>query len=211
MSDRNAFFAAVFTRELKRWKKENKSSQEDFAERIGVGPNMITRYKNCGAYPEPDTLEQICAVLGVERSIFYPQTYEEKFCFDNEFRSKVIDQILDMEEALVDSAGINWSFWNYFWGLDIADTMFPFSPGEKVELRIVTPKRTQVSINKEDLSFVKQIQDEIEEYIAMILVKKALRHRLGEGSDVRVVPVLFDMAKDLICHDKDNDDANGND
>lgn len=210
MNDRNSYFAAVFSKELDRWKKENKQSQEDFAIAIGLnGKNMITRYKNGTAYPEPEKLENICSVLGVEESIFYPQTYEDKFHYDKDFRSKEIDRILDMEEALVDSAGINWSFWNYFWELDIANTFFPFSPGEKVALRIVTPKRTQVSINEEDLSFVKQLQDEIEEYITMTIMKKALRHRLGEGSDTRVVQVLFDMAKDFIVHEKSKEDTDG--
>ena len=212
MNDRNSYFATIFSRELDRWKKETKKSQEDFAIAIGLsGKNMITRYKKGTAYPEPKTLDCICEVLGVDESMFYPLTYEDKFLYDKEFRNSEIDHILDMEEALVDSAEINWNFWNYFWELDIANTMFPFSPGNKVELRIVTPKRIQVSINKEDLSFVKQLQDEIEEYITMILMKKALQHRLGENSDVRVVQVLFDLAKDFMGHDKSKEDTDGND
>ena len=74
MNERNSFFAAVFSRELDRWKKENKRSQEDFAIAIGLnGKNMITRYKNGTAYPEPEKLENICSVLGVEESICYPE------------------------------------------------------------------------------------------------------------------------------------------
>lgn len=201
MNCRNSYFAEVFSRELDRWKKETKQSQEDFAIAIGLqGKNMISKYRSGEVYPQPERLESICTVLGVDESIFYPHTYEDKFHYDIEFRNKEIDRILDMEESLVDSGGINWNFWNYFWDTDIANSLFPLSPGNKVDLRIVTPKRTTVSLNKEDLTFVKQIQDDVEEYIALLLMKKALKHRLGEGSDTRVLQVLFEMAKDLTCH-----------
>ena len=208
MNCRNSYFADVFSRELDRWKTETKQSQEDFAIAIGLqGKNMISKYRSGKAYPLPETLENICTVLGVEKSIFYPETYEDKFHYDIDFRNKEIDRILDMEESLVGSSGINWNFWNYFWETDIANSLFPLSPGNKVDLRIVTPKRTTVSLNKEDLTFVKQIQDEVEEYITLLLMKKALKHRLGEGSDTRVVQVLFEMAKDLICNSENATDT----
>lgn len=209
MSERNKFFADIFKKELDRWKKDTGKKQVDFADLIGVTENMISKYRGGKAYPAADILDSICNVLGVEESIFYPQSYEDRFHYDKDFRSQEIDRILDLEEALVDSAGINWNFWNYFWEHDIADTMFPLSPGKKIELRIVTPMRTTVSLNKEDLALVKQIQDEIEEYITLILAKKILKQRLGESSDVRVVQVLFDLAKDLIVHDNSKEDTDG--
>lgn len=209
MSERNKFFADIFKKELDRWKKDTGKKQVDFADLIGVTENMISKYRGGKAYPAADILDSICNVLGVEESIFYPQSYEDKFHYDEDFRSKEIDRILDLEEALVNSAGINWNFWNYFWEHDIADTLFPVTPGKKIELRISTPKRTTVSLNKEDLALVKQIQDEIEEYITLILMKKALKQRLGESSDAGVVQVLFDIAKDLICKNNDKEAPNG--
>ncbi len=82
MNDRNSYFAVVFSRELDRWKKENSKSQEDFAVDIGLkGKNMITRYKKGEAYPEPETLDRICNVLGVEKSIFYPSILDNECLF----------------------------------------------------------------------------------------------------------------------------------
>ena len=209
MSERNKFFADTFKKELNRWKKDTGKKQVDFADLIGVTENMISKYRGGNAYPAGDILDSICNVLGVEESIFYPQSYEDRFHYDEDFRSKEIDRILDLEEALVNSAGINWNFWNYFWEHDIADTLFPVTPGKKIELRIPTPKRTTVCLNEEDLALVKQIQDEVEEYIALILMKKALKQRFGESSDVGVVQVLFDIAKDLICKNNDKEAPNG--
>ena len=89
MNDRNSYFAAVFSRELDRWKKEKNLSQEDFAIAIGLsGKNMITRYKKGKSYPDPETLESICSELGVDPSIFHPDpnNFDDMLCSQATFQ-----------------------------------------------------------------------------------------------------------------------------
>ena len=213
MNDRNSYFAAVFSRELDRWKKETKKSQEDFAIAIGLsGKNMVTRYKKGTAYPEPETLERICFELGVDQSIFHPQTFEDWFNYSEKFRQEVFADQEAREHTAIHKAGIDLLFWEYLWReIPYTKMVMPLHESDVSE-DLIFLKKTKDDWHKvyrQDIEFVRQLQDDVTEYITMILMKKALRQRLGESSDVRVVQVLFDMAKDLICQDKGKENTDG--
>ena len=213
MNDRNSYFAAVFSRELDRWKKEKNLSQEDFAIAIGLsGKNMITRYKKGTAYPEPETLESICSELGVDQSIFHPQTFEDWFSYSEKFRQGVFADQEAREHNAIHEAGIDLLFWEYLWRkIPYTKMVMPLYESDISEDLICLKKTNDDwhKVYRQDIEFVRQLQDDVSEYITMILMKKALQQRLGESSDVRVVQVLFDLAKDLIVHDNSKEDTNG--
>ena len=213
MNDRNSYFAAVFSKELDRWKKEKKQSQEDFANAIGLnGKNMVTRYKKGTAYPERETLDRICSVLGVDQSIFHPQTFEDWFNYSEKFRQGVYADQEAREHSAIREAGINLLFWEYLWReIPYTKKLIPLHESNVTE-DLIFLKKTNDDWHKiypKDIELVRQLQDDVTEYITMILIKKALQQRLGESSDVRVAQVLFDIAKDLICQDKKMEDSDG--
>lgn len=214
MNDRNSYFAAIFSRELERWKKETKQSQEDFAISIGLmGKNMITRYKKGTAYPEPDTLEQICDVLGVEQSIFYPDpnSFEDMFFYDSDFRHNFVNDVLDTEKKAIAKAGISPFFWHFLWRIPGIQALFPFTDGYQTFPKHIPNTHEWATITAEDLDYIRQLQEEVTEHLTMLLVKKSLYSKLQESSNTApLVPILLQMAKDLI-HTPTNDTPNGND
>ena len=186
MNERNSYFAAVFSRELDRWKKENNLSQEDFAIAIGLnGKNMITRYKKGEAYPDPEKLTRICEILGVDRSIFSPQTFFDKFRYskavrDQFFRENFIEKYSKLEEM-----GIDWSFWSFLWGaIPYTATFFPISKTQNEEdisfLEEMQGNDIAV-IYQQDLEVIADIQADVIEYTTMQLIKRVLNKRLSEA------------------------------
>ena len=185
MSNRNAFFAAVFTRELDRWKKENKSSQEDFAVRIGVEPNMVSRYKKGTAHPKEETLNSICRELGVDKNIFYPQTFEDWFGSSEEFRRRVFaDQEARELNALLD-AGIDLLFWEFLWRkIPYTKHILPIPNMNKQDDLLFIKKSSDefYKVFQQDLEFVSQLQEDVIDYISMQMLKSSLRQRLNRVS-----------------------------
>ena len=79
---RNTYFAQIFEQKIKAWCKTNKATQQDFCNRVGVHPNMITRYKQGKAYPTKEVLEIMCSVLGCNANEFIPVAKKEKTLSD---------------------------------------------------------------------------------------------------------------------------------
>ena len=202
MNERNLFFASVFSKELDRWKKEKNQTQEDFASLTGIHKNSISRYKKGDAYPTEPALGEICRVLDVDSSIFYPHTFEEKFLYDKDFRNVVFADQEAREYDTLREAEIDILFWEFLWRkIPYAKMVMPMCKSN-VEYDPVFLKKFSDNIYKishQDIEFVRQLQNDVTAYITMILMKKALHQRLSEGSEARVVEILFDMAKDLIC------------
>lgn len=72
MKSKNQYFSEVFSDLLKEWCKANGSTQADFADVVGVHPNMISRYKKGEAYPTDDVIDWIAQALKVDKSVFFP-------------------------------------------------------------------------------------------------------------------------------------------
>ena len=70
--ERNTYFAQIFEQKIKAWCKTNKSTQQEFCNKVGITPNMITRYKQGKAYPTKEVLEIMCSVLGCNANDFIP-------------------------------------------------------------------------------------------------------------------------------------------
>ncbi len=186
---KNEYFASVFTRELDRWKKENHSSQEKFAAEIGVDPNMIGRYKKGIAHPTDCTLESICDVLGVEKTIFYPSTIEDHFMYDDDFREVVYRGLEQIQYDALREAKIDPAFWGFLWRLvPYSETLFPISKLESTDEPLFY-KKTQddlVAVYPKDLEYVRNLQSDVIEYITLHLLKSSLRQRLNHTKMVGV-------------------------
>lgn len=211
MNDRNSYFASIFSRELERWKKETKKSQEDFAVAIGLsGKNMITRYKKGVAYPEPETLESICSVLGVDQSIFYPdpKSFEDMFFYDTDFRQKTTQIVLDTEKKALEAAGISPYFWHFLWRIPGIKALFPFSGEYQIFPHYIPNTNDWVTITAEDLDNIHQLQEEVTEYLTMLMVKKNLISKLKESSDAApLLPILLQIARDISYQAKEDTDG----
>lgn len=212
MNDRNSYFAAVFSRELDRWKKENNRSQEDFAYAIGLqGKNMITRYKQGKAYPEPETLERICSELGVDQSIFHPDpnNFDDMFFHDADFRHKVTRSVLDTEKKAIEIADISPYFWHFLWRIPGIQALFPFTGDYQLFPHHIPNTHDWETITAEDLDFIHQLQEDVTEYLTMLLVKKSLSSKLKESSDTApLLPILMQMARDISYQTKEDTDGN---
>ena len=212
MNDRNSYFAAVFSRELDRWKKETKKSQEDFAIAIGLsGKNMITRYKKGTAYPEPETLESICSELGVDQSIFHPDpnNFDDMFFHDADFRHKVTRSVLDTENKAIEIAEISPYFWHFLWRIPGIQALFPFTGDYQLFPHHIPNTHDWETITAEDLDFIHQLQEDVTEYLTMLLVKKSLSSKLKELSDTApLLPILMQMARDISYQTKEDTDGN---
>ena len=79
---RNGYFAQIITRKIKVWCEENDATQQDFCRKVGLHPNMITRYKKGKAYPTDEVLEAMCYVLGCDANEFIPVVKKEKTLSD---------------------------------------------------------------------------------------------------------------------------------
>lgn len=185
MNDRNAFFAEVFTRELNRWKKDQHKSQEKFAEEIHVEPNMITRYKQGKAYPSDGTLEAICRVLQVDKSVFYPQSFGDRLKYDKVMQEEVKLLLRKMEVKYVVSSNINLLFWEFLWqtipnlkrllpsSLHDAKSGFLFQKDIRDESEL---------FDQSDLEYISVLQKDVINYIYMQTIKHALRQQIEKAT-----------------------------
>lgn len=80
--ERNNYFAEIFKRKIKAWCNANDATQQDFCKKVGITPNMITRYKQGKAYPTKEVLEIMCSVLGCNANDFIPVVKKEKTLAD---------------------------------------------------------------------------------------------------------------------------------
>jgi transcriptional regulator with XRE-family HTH domain len=186
MNERNSYFAAVFSRELDRWKKENNLSQEDFAIAIGLnGKNMITRYKKGEAYPDPEKLTRICEILGVDRSIFSPQTFFDKFRYSKAVRDQFFRENLIEKYSKLEEMGIEWSFWSFLWNkIPYTATFFPINKTqneEDISFLEEMQENDIAVIYQQDLEVIADIQADVIEYTTMQLIKRVLNKRLSEA------------------------------
>ena len=184
VSNRNAFFAEVFTRELNRWKQEQHKNQEDFAEEIQVVPNMISRYKKGDAYPADSTMEEICRVLQVEKSIFYPQSFEDRMKYDEETQKRVKLILQEMELESITDSGINFLFWEFLWqAVPNIKRLLPSSIHEAQNGFLFQKKiHDEVeSFVQSDLDFIADLQKNVVNYIYMQTIQYALGQQLKKG------------------------------
>lgn len=226
MSNRNAFFADIFTRELNRWKQEHRKNQEAFAAEIDVEPNMITRYKQGKAYPTDTTLEKICKVLQVEKSEFYPQSFEDRMKYDDATKARVQLILQDMELTAVVDSGINLLFWELLWQtIPNLKRLLPSSICEIKEGFLFQKKiRDEIEFfDQSDLDFIADLQKDVVNYIYMQTIKYALGQQLEKGRSQAVrkkrVPEeeeldhhwdsIFSMMLQQLLHNPEKEDTDG--
>lgn len=178
---RNDYFKSVFSTELEKWKEKNHLSQEVFAERIGVEPNMISRYKKHGVYPSDKTLTAICREFGVSKEHFYPKTLYEHYFYDEESRKNIDKGFQKIEIAELKSAGINLSFWYFLLHTipNLRDVLPPPNQKKDDDYRF-SSKQSDVLDNfyEEDIEFIKMLQKDVSEYIRFQIIKASLSKRL---------------------------------
>ncbi len=217
MNDRNVFFSEVFTRELNRWKKETNKTQEDFAAEVGIQPNMISRYKSGHDHPGEDTLTKICKVLSVDKTIFFPQTFEDHYRSSEEYRNRIHD-ILEREEAkeLIKS-GIDLFFWRFLWdSVPYMELIFPLNANDSNTLFAKRFNDKFLYLGSKDIEFFKKLQDDMVEFITMRVVSKALDARLSANTfkvqdfEKSLDQVLTIMVQELVIQ-KPKEATNGND
>lgn len=226
VSNRNAFFAEVFTRELNRWKQEQHKTQEDFAEEIQVGPNMVSRYKKGEAYPADSTMEEICRVLQVEKSIFYPQSFEDRIKYDEDTKARVKLILQEMEMESITDSGINYLFWEFLWKtIPNIKRLLPSSVHEKKEgfLFQKTIQDEPELFDQTDLDFIANLQKDVVNYIYMQTIQYALGQQLEKGRSQAVrekrVPEeeeldhhwdsVFSMMLQQLLHNPEKEDSDG--
>lgn len=178
---KNEYFATVFTRELARWKKECGSSQEKFAAQIGVEPNMIGRYKKGEAHPSSGTLERICAVLGVENTIFYPSTLEDRYVYDDDFREVFNRGLKQVKYSTLKEEQIDLAFWGFLWRLiPYTESLIPMFRSESAcnPLFFEESGEDLIPVYPKDLEYVRDLQSDVIEYITLHLLKSSLHQRL---------------------------------
>lgn len=78
-------------------RKQNKITQEQFAEMIGIEPKSVSKIENGKNYPAPETISSIAKALDVD--IF------ELFVFENEIpyetmKKEIIDSLEDKKNIL---------------------------------------------------------------------------------------------------------------
>ena len=186
MNDRNKYFAAVFTRELNRWKAENKLYQADFSRNTGIHTNSLSRYRKGEAFPTPPALEAICKELGVDESIFYPQTLNDKLKYDEGFRYQAAEWLVDEELKAIQSLGISLQFYGMLRNIPNFKEIFPFATTPKDTFEetchgipssdhfhgFTMSNGKKAVITKADLSYIKQLEEEVTSFIEYQFYKK---------------------------------------
>ena len=196
MRERNAFFASVFTRELGRWKQANRTSQEAFAEAIGVEANMITRYKQGKAHPSEATMERICTVLGLENASFYPSTFDEKLKYDKAFLRDVLQFQQQMEAQYLEEFHLDPLFWAFLWAaVPELPSLLP-SAIHRVREGFLFQKNLasdSVLLDRTDLEYLSRLQEDTLGYLRTQILKGALGEHLqqGEEPDTRLMGSLL--------------------
>ena len=226
VSNRNAFFEDVFKQELKRWKMEQHKNQEEFAAEIDVEPNMITRYKQGKAHPTDATLEKICRVLQVEKSEFYPKSFEDRLKYDDATKDRVKLILQDMELTAVVDSGINLLFWELLW--QTVPNLKRLLPSSICEIKegFLFQKKIQDEIeffDQSDLDFIADLQKDVVNYIYMQTIKYALGQQIEKGRSQAVrekrVPEeeeldhhwdsVFCMMLQQLFHNSEKEDTDG--
>lgn len=141
MRKKDVFFGQRFTERLDHWKKENNSTQEKFVELVGVkSPNSVGDWKK-GSVPQPQNLEKICEVFGVDKSYFFPQTKDDLYKYSSEYMSdeiakfatdycKTIGLDLDFIRAIRKMFGSDFDNLFPVWGPLASEARLPFLTDE---------------------------------------------------------------------------------
>lgn len=179
MKERNAFFASVFSRELDRWQKETGKTLAQFADKIDVHQNNISRYKKGDAFPSDQTMELICWALNVDKSIFQPSSIQDMIKYDPDFRTAAIELVVNESIKNVDDAGVDSTFFAYLLSIPHFTELFPFSDmevgeGEPYAYSNCANLEALVKFNKYDLEYIWLLQQKVEDYIYGMLCKAKL-------------------------------------
>lgn len=197
MKGKNLFFSLKFSKLLDEWLSEctidedgntKRRTQKDFAEMVGLHPNMISRYRKGNAYPGDDQLSWIAQALNVDVSEFIPTTDTERLAFDENYRTNFYKDILALELGLVESIGIDKSFWWFFTEQKNIYDIFPFEKANnECEENMIFGKKNssgkKVGFTKEDLEYVKYLQEEVETFIFSLLIKKHIEKERGNKNN----------------------------
>lgn len=80
--ERNIYFSQIFKEKIKEWCKANGCTQAEFADAVGIHPNMVSRYTKGKAYPAEELLKKMCSVFGCSYNDFIPVVKKEKTLAD---------------------------------------------------------------------------------------------------------------------------------
>ena len=83
------YFGDMFTEQLEKWKRINHKTEKEFANAIGVHPNMVTKWKQGKSFPQAANMKSICAEMRIHESTFNPFTNFENDYVKNAGRKEM--------------------------------------------------------------------------------------------------------------------------
>ena len=221
----------------KRWKSKKKSQKafaeamNDLYEKYDIRDRSGKEFRTCthqqvsqwlnGTFPDKENIRCICEILDVEPEYFtFTMKYEKAF-HDPEYVSEE-DRLFNEE---LESVGIENSFFEFITSRDHFSTNFPFHPRdvdtpltpEHLDSGIRSKRRFEyqdgrfrrcVTMRRDDLLFIKDIQDEIERTILRMYWdkfeeyrRKHLEYQIEAQSKGEEIPI--EVVRDLYSQNKD--------
>lgn len=130
------------------------------------------------------------------------------FFHDTDFRHKITQSVLDTEKKAIEIAEISPYFWHFLWRIPGIQALFPFSGDYQLFPHHIPNTHDWETITAEDLDYIHQLQEDVTEYLTMLLVKKSLCSKLKESSDTApLLPILMQMASDIFHQEKEDSDG----
>lgn len=85
---------SIFGKNLKHFRKLNKITQEELAERLGIIPTHLSRIENGKSFVTADLLDALCVIFDISPASFFYTPQE--FTGDDSLFAK-IDSVIDEE------------------------------------------------------------------------------------------------------------------
>lgn len=221
---KNLFFQKKFLIQLKDWKNARKSEGKDFsdqafADEVGVSRGSVANWKK-GVLPDSYSLEEICRVFGVKKEYFQINSREDMYQFSQEYITDVGREnaqfaeeigfdmgLLSALRRLVDFEKLFPIYSNILptlGRLDSCITAFRnpnLANSETIqneELKDLQIERDGklITLHKNDLKFLKDVQDEVVRYVEYLFYKRSEEmeeeiidisracHRIGEDKHI---------------------------
>lgn len=171
---RRIFFSAEFNEQLARWKKNNRKTDKDFYQLMGVSKNLVTKWKQGLTFPQGANLEKMCRIFGVEPSLFTPSEDLDVDFVENMSRERESKHL----QLYADRNGLDEGFYNWLIRQPGFIRLFPFHyirSGSGMERNIVASDGTEsfplqkyefeddygnrMMMVEEDIDFIIQVQE----------------------------------------------------
>lgn len=84
----------IFGQNLKHFRKNNKITQEELSEKLGITPNHLSRIENGKSFVTAEVLDALCVVFKITPATFFYT--QNEFSGDDSLFTK-IDNLIDTE------------------------------------------------------------------------------------------------------------------